>query len=207
VPAALGGAALVLLGAVVALPQLSLNYGLLRLFQQFLVLLAPLVVLALTTVLGGFRRRGPAACAAAVVTACFVSTSGVLPQAVGGYPPQLNLNNAGPYYRAWYAGAADVAAARWLGTSIPAGAVVAADSADTALLRATTPFDPREGVAPGVVPAGAYLWTDDAGGGWARAVVVADDRILTIVFPLRCVAAGRPLLYSRDGRLVYGPTS
>jgi uncharacterized membrane protein len=203
---ALGLAALGLLGATVVLPQLSLNYGLLRLFQQFLILLAPMVVLLLTTALGGFGRRLPAAGAAAVVTACFVSTSGLLPQFLGGYPPQLNLNNAGPYYRAWYAAAEDVTAARWLAASVPAGAVIAADSADTALLRASTRFDPREGVAPGIVPAEAYLRVDAGGDGRAQAVLVADDRILTISFPLRCVAAGRPLLYSRDGRLVYGPT-
>jgi hypothetical protein len=205
--AVLGVAALGLLATTVVLPQLSLNYGILRLFQQFLILLAPLVVLALTTALGGFGRRLPAAGTAAVVTACFVSTSGLLPQVLGGYQPQLNLNNAGAYYRAWYAADADVAAAGWLGTSVPAGAVVAADGADTALLRATTRFDPREGVAPGIVPAGAYLQVDAAGPGWARSVLIADDRILTITFPLRCVAAGRPLLYSRDGRLVYGPTT
>jgi hypothetical protein len=204
---ALGGAALGLLGITLALPQLSLSYGLLRLFQQFLVLLAPLVVIALTTSLGGFGRRLAAAGAATVVTACFVSTSGLLPQFLGGYQPQLNLNNAGPYYRAWYAAADDVAAARWLRASVPAGAVVAADSADTALLRASTGFDPREGVAPGIVPADAYLQVDAVGDSWAQAVLVAHDRILTITFPLRCVAAGRPLLYSRDGHLVYGPTT
>jgi hypothetical protein len=188
------------------LPQLSLNYGLLRLFQQFLILLAPMVVILLTTALGGFGRRLAAAGAAAVVTACFVSTSGLLPQFLGGYPPQLNLNNAGAYYRAWYAAAEDVAVTRWLGASVPAGAIVAADSADTALVRAGTRFDPREGVAPGIVPADAYLRVDADADGRARAVLVADDRILTISFPLRCVAAGRPLLYARDGRLVYGPT-
>jgi uncharacterized membrane protein len=204
--AALGVAALGLLGATVVLPQLSLNYGLLRLFQQFLILLAPLVVIALTTVLGGLGRRVPAIAAATVVTACFVSTSGLLPQLLGGYPPQLNLNNAGPYYRAWYAAAADVEVARWLDTSVRAGRVIAADSADTALLRATTRFDPREGVAPGIVPPGAYVQVE-AANQWAQAVLVANDRILTITFPLRCVAAGRPLLYSRDGRLVYGPTT
>ncbi|MGW4945528.1 hypothetical protein ACWEOZ_28515 [Actinoplanes sp. NPDC004185] len=203
---ALGLAALGLLAATVVLPELSLNYGLLRLFQQFLILLAPMVVILLTTALGGFRRRLPAAGAAAVVTACFVSTSGLLPQFLGGYPPQLNLNNAGAYYRAWYASAEDVTTASWLDASVPAGAVVAADSADTALLRASTRFDPREGVAPGIVPAGAYLRVDADGDGRAQTVLVADDRILTISFPLQCVAAGRPLLYARDGHLVYGPT-
>jgi hypothetical protein len=49
---------------------------------------------------------------AVIVTGCLVTTSGLLPQAIGAYQPQLSLNNAGPYYHAYYAAAGDVAAAR-----------------------------------------------------------------------------------------------
>jgi cytochrome b561 len=207
--ACLGGGASMLLAATVLLPQLSLNYGLLRLFQQSLVLLAPLIVLAATTLLGAVTGTRRAAVGSAVlVTACFVSTSGLLPQFIGGYQPQLNLNNSGPYYRAWYATADDVAVARWVGDRLAAGSVLAADSAETALLRATTRIDPREGVAPGIVAPDAYLMVTTTGGGdRVQAVAVADDRILVFTFPLTCVTTGRPLLFARNDHRVYGPTT
>jgi hypothetical protein len=205
--AALGGGALGLLAATVVLPQLSLSYGLLRLFQQSLVALAPLIVLALTAVLTPAGKGVARVAAAVVVTACLVSTSGLLPQLIGGYQPQLNLNNSGPYYRAWYAAADDVALARWAGEHLPAGAVLSADTAQTALLRATTRIDPREGVAPGIVGPDAYLVVSVVRPDTIQAVAVADDRILVFTFPLRCVAAGRPLLYARDDNRVYGPTT
>lgn len=203
--AALGGGALGLLAATVVLPQLSLSYGLLRLFQQSLVVVAPLIVLALTAVLAPAGRDAARAAIAVLVTACFVSTSGLLPQLIGGYQPQLNLNNSGPYHRAWYAAADDVTLARWAGENLPAGTVLTADTAQTALLRATTRIDPREGVAPGIVGADAYLMVSVLDPETVQAVAVADDRILLFRFPLRCVSAGRPLLYSRDDHRVYGP--
>jgi hypothetical protein len=203
--AALGGGALGLLAATVVLPRLSLSYGLLRLFQQSLIVLAPLIVLALGTVLSTAGRTRARVATAAVVTACFVSTSGLLPQVIGGYQPQLNLNNAGPYYRAWYAAADDVALAAWTGATLPPGTGLAADTAQTALLRATTRIDPHEGVAPGIVDLGDYLVVGVVRPDTVQSVAVADDRILVFTFPLRCVAVGRPLLYSRDDHRVYGP--
>jgi hypothetical protein len=211
--ACLGGGSLALLAATVVLPQLSLNYGLLRLFQQSLILLAPLIVLGITTVLTPVAGAGRARIGCAVlVTACFVSTSGLLPQFLGGYQPQLNLNNSGPYYRAWYATADDVAVARWVGARLTPGTPLAADTAETALLRATTRIDPAEGVAPGIVGPDAYLVVTVTGPDRARpdrvqAVAVADDRILVFTFPLTCVTAGRPLLYAGDDHRVYGPTT
>ncbi|HKT04327.1 MAG TPA: hypothetical protein VJT31_32785 [Rugosimonospora sp.] len=202
---ALASAAMALSVAAVVLPQLSLSYPLTRLYQQSLVLFAPLIVLAVTRLLGAANRRWAPVVAAVVVVGCFVSTSGLLPQLLGGYPPQLNLNNAGQYFRAWYASADDVAAVRRLDISTPRGALLAMDSADTALLRGITQRDAVEGGVPGTVPATAYLQVTSGGTDEAQAVVVFDDRILLVRYPLRCVATGRPLLHVTGRHRLYGP--
>jgi hypothetical protein len=44
----------------------------------------------------------------------FVSTTGLLPQVLGGYPAQLGLNNSGLYYDIYYVHPQEVAAVSWL---------------------------------------------------------------------------------------------
>jgi hypothetical protein len=205
--AVLGAAAHAVLAATVVLPQISVDYGLLRLFQQSLVVLAPAVVLALTGAARLLGARAAALVSALVVTGCLVSTSGLGPQLIGGFPPQLNLNNSGAYHRAYATSADDLDVARWVDTHLGAGVLLSADSADFRTLRSTTRLYPLEGVAPGMVPAEAYLQVTTAGPDRAEAVAIARDRIITYTFRLSCVTGGRPLLYGAGVHRVYGPAS
>ncbi len=119
----LAAASFVGLAAVVLLPDLSVEYGLLRAFQQALIFLAPLVAettLALVWLVFG-RRAGMVAVAVGLVT--LASLSGVIPQATGGYAPQLNLNNAGTYYNDYYLHPQELNAISWLDgqVAVPGG--------------------------------------------------------------------------------------
>ena len=95
------------------------------------------------------RCRGPAAVAIAI--GCLLTTSGLVPQLLGGYSPQLNLNNAGAYYHAYYAQESDLNADSWIDGHLDHGRAVVADSRDSANVRALTGLFPRTGLAPGVV--------------------------------------------------------
>jgi len=219
--AVLGAGALVLLAGTVLAPQLADSYGLLRLYQQALAVLAALVVLAVAAPLGrlaGWRRgraerQGRAGRRVAVaglgtgaaVVGCLLTTSGLVPQLTGGYPPQLSLNNAGPYFRAYYAGPGDVAAAAWIGRHLSPRSPVVADSRDTANLRSMTALLPREGLAPGAVPAAAFVELSTVDGHSAVAAASVGDRVLRYSFPLSCVTAGRPLVYAAGPHRLYGP--
>ncbi|GAB1646599.1 hypothetical protein [Krasilnikovia sp. MM14-A1259] len=205
--AIIGAGMLTALAGTVVLPQISVDYGLLRLFQQSLVVLAPAVMLA---VAAGARPLGPRAAAvvgAFVVTGCLISTSGLVPRLTGDFPAQLNLANTGAYHRAYLTGEDDLATARWVGDHLPAGALLSADSADFRTLRATTRLYPLEGVAPGMVPDAAYLQVSTVGPDRAEAVAITRDRILTYTFRLSCVTRGRPLLFQTGSHRVYGPAS
>ena len=60
---------------------------------------------------------GPAA-AAIVALVILFSTVGLMPQLLGGYPAQLNLNNSGDYYDAYYVHDQEIAALNWLGEQL-----------------------------------------------------------------------------------------
>ena len=53
--------------------------------------------------------------AGSVALVFMVSTIGIMPQVLGGYDAQLNLNNSGVYYNVYYLHPQEVAAIDWLG--------------------------------------------------------------------------------------------
>lgn len=203
--AALAAASLVLLAGTVAAPQLSDDYGPLRLFQQALVVLAAAIVLTVATVLRRLRPATVDRIAVGIAVGCLLTTSGVLPQLTGGYAPQLNLNNAGSYFRAYYADTSDLAANSWLDSNVRSGSVVVADSRDSANLLGLTRLRTRTGLAPGVVPVAEPVLVTSADGRSATATAVAGERVLRYEFPLDCVTSGRQLLHVDGVHRIYGP--
>ncbi len=197
----LTAAALALLAATVVAPQLSDSYGLLRLYQQLLVILAPAVLFALVVPL----RRRAALLTGAVVVGCLLTTSGLVPKLTGDYPPQLNLTNGGAYFRAYYTAPVDVAVMGWVNAHVAGHGFVVADSRDSANLRAMTPLYPMEGLIPGAVPPDGYVQVTTMDGRTANGVAVVGDRALRYTFPLDCVTAGRELVHVDGTRRVYSP--
>jgi hypothetical protein len=185
-------------------PALSRGHGVPQVYQQGLLVLAPAIVVLLAEALS---RTGRASrpILVAVVAGTLVTTSGPLPQLLGGDTARLNPGNGGPYVRASQASAAAVDTARWIRAHLPPGTAVYADSVGTASLRDSTGAYPVEGVAPGTVDAGAHLVVHVDGAGEARAVAVLPDRVLVYTFPAACVTGGRPLLHSTGDQRVYGP--
>jgi hypothetical protein len=95
-------------------PGLSVEYGLLRAFQEALILVAPLIAVGSLTVFRFLGEVWSLRAAAAVSLGVFFSTTGLMPQLLGGYPPQLSLNAEGIYYDLYYVQPQEVAAVGWL---------------------------------------------------------------------------------------------
>jgi uncharacterized membrane protein len=105
------------LGALIfitVLPNLSIGYGILRTFQQALILVAPVLVVGSLAIFSPLGRAWAARAAAAFCICIFISTTGLLPQILGGYPAQLSLNNNGLYYNIYYMHPQEEAAVNWL---------------------------------------------------------------------------------------------
>lgn len=106
--------AIVVLALMVVLPTLSVDYGVLRAFQQVLFLCAPLVALGSIASVSWVGDRRSIAMAGGLAVSFFLCLTGVVPQVIGGYGPQLHLNNAGEYYDIYYPQPEEEAAAVWL---------------------------------------------------------------------------------------------
>jgi uncharacterized membrane protein len=105
--------ALFMLALLTVVPEFSVDYGLLRAFQQGIFFFGPFMAAGLIWLLSWLRRgMVPAVCA--VSAFLLVDLSGVLPQLTGGYPAQLALNNAGQYYDLYYPTQSEYDAAVWL---------------------------------------------------------------------------------------------
>jgi uncharacterized membrane protein len=97
----------------VVLPSVSLDYGLGRSFMQSLVVLAPLVVIGSRGILWGRLARWAEGVAVSLAMVYFLSSTGFLPQVLGGYGAQLNLNNSGDYYDVFFLHEQEVASMEW----------------------------------------------------------------------------------------------
>lgn len=101
------------LGAQVLTPGLSADYGILRSFQQSLIIVAPVLVLGALVCLRPLGRRAVTGVAVLAVS-LFAVLTGAVAHLLGGYPAQLHLANTGPYHDVYYTNAQEVAAVRWL---------------------------------------------------------------------------------------------
>jgi uncharacterized membrane protein len=105
------------LGALILitlLPNLSVDYGILRTFQQVLILVAPVLVVGSLAIFSPLGRAWATRVAVVFSMCIFVSTTGLLPQVLGGYPAQLSLNNSGSYYDIYYVHPQETTAVTWL---------------------------------------------------------------------------------------------
>ena len=103
----------VLLVLLIVLPSVSVDYSVTRLFQQTLIITALPIIIA-TEFIFGFLGRYKQYAVVALFALLFLDLSGFIPQATGGFLPQLSLNNTGQYYDFFYTHKSDVEGVQWL---------------------------------------------------------------------------------------------
>jgi uncharacterized membrane protein len=144
-----------MVGLFTVFPNLSVDYGTERAFQEALILTAPVLVVGSLATFSPFGRRWSLRIAGVACVAIFASTIGLMPQALGGYPAQLNLNNSGVYYDIYYSHPQDVAAASWLAHEphlLSAGVQTPLGTSNTNIF----PFTPTSEVSNGLPVSDIY---------------------------------------------------
>ena len=154
---------------ILVLPVLSVEYGLLRMFQQFLFLLSLPIVLGISSILFFVKEQKSIVFTAIIAITFFLNLTGFFSHLTGDYYPQLTLDNAGLYYNAYYVRKSDVVAIAWLAENKRSNAIVEANLHSTDKLLTYGDINALNGVFPAVIRKNAYVYLE-----------VSDPMVVTI---------------------------
>jgi uncharacterized membrane protein len=196
-------AGFVILVLLVLLPVLSINYGVLRAFQQILIFLILPIILLLARVT---RRLWPGlkkAAATTGVTLLFLLFTGFFAQILGGTSPALSLNNKGLYYGLYSSSEADRQSFAWIKQHIPKGSDVRAANFNRAIMHDPGyPFK-TPGILPSQIGANSYVYLDPAQVESGRLYTYFESSPLVMTFPLDYYDMALNKIYSTSSTRVY----
>jgi uncharacterized membrane protein len=191
--------AIFLLVLEILLPDLSVEYGLLRMFQQFLFLLSLPIVLGLNSILFFVKEQKRALFTGVVAVVFFLNLTGFIAHLTGDYYPQLPLDNAGIYYQTYYVSKSDILAMVWLSKNDVNDAPVDTDSAGANKLLSYAGISSSEAIFPELMQQDAYVYQEDSN--YAVAVLESDELIVNSAQPF--LDANKNLIYNNGKNHVY----
>jgi uncharacterized membrane protein len=199
----LGVAGIILLGMLVVLPVLSINYGVLRAFQQSLIFLLVPMILFLATASRHVWPWARTAFATSGIVFLLLLFTGLFTQLLGGASPSLSLNNKGLYYGLYYPSYADTRSFRWLKEHVPSGSDVRAANFNRAYMHDPDyPFS-RSGILPSQTGASTYVYLDSVQIVAQKIYTYHESSPLIMTFPLDYYEATKNQIYSTSSTSVY----
>jgi uncharacterized membrane protein len=188
----------VLLVMQTVLPQLSIDYGTLRFFQQALVVLS-IPIIAAAEYLTSFFRSYSKYILLAFFLFLFLDLTGFLPQLIGSYTPQLALNNQGIYYDLYYVHKGEVLSANWTLSNSPSRSVTMDQDAQIRFLapiiqgriKPNSPF----------VNSNNYFYLDYANTHYGRFEVTLNDNPVEYIYTSNIFANLNTLYVNQDSRI------
>jgi uncharacterized membrane protein len=204
----LGIGSTLLIAAMTVLPDLSVDYGVLRVFEGALILIAPVIVTGSAMLFRPLGESWAFRVASAICVAIYISTSGLMPQLLGGYQPQLNLNNSGLYYNSYYVHPQEESAIGWLSERhgiVPYG--MQASYAPDRFLFTTAGVASSMQYIPDIFPllVHEHTWVllDYSTVRNGNAVTSFDGDLIPYKYPIRLLHVSKNLVYDNGGAEVY----
>jgi uncharacterized membrane protein len=202
---------MVVICSQVVLPHLSVEYGILRTFTQGLFWFAPFLAVGSIQAFGWLGRSTSMRVAVGFATAFFLSQTGVIPQLLGGYEPQLHLNNAGTYYDSIYFQPQELSAINWLQSQI-AGDPAAISSIQTDVssdrfavsdLQNYAAIKPSDDVLPILIRKGTYAFMGYTAVRKDLVSFFFSGDLVTYKYPFEFLDNTKSLIYSSNGARIY----
>jgi uncharacterized membrane protein len=193
----------------VLLPDVSVDYGILRTFAQGLFWLAPFLAVGSIQAFSWLGRSASMRVALGLAIAFFLSLTGVISQILGGYPPQLHLNNSGQYYDNFYLHRQELSAIIWLQSHTAADAATSAQPAVATDRYAFTRFQnyseikTADDIFPMSVQTDAYAFLGYTSIRKGQVTVSFAGDFVTYKYPVDFLDKNKSLLYSSDGARIY----
>ncbi|HEY0952367.1 hypothetical protein [Nocardioides sp.] len=199
------------LGLIVLVPNLSVDYGVLRAFQQTLLVVAPVLAMGLAVALRPFRARLPrlaAGLAAGVPIAVFLVLAGVLSVAFGGQQQRLALASSGVYYDRFFVSDAEMQAITWLGSVDHADPtnerIIANRNVNVRLLAMSDNRAPiADRLYPTLLSKDAYVFVDSQIVERGTSTIFYTGDLLTYTYPLHDLGRSMDLVYSGPDARIY----
>jgi uncharacterized membrane protein len=119
-------AMIVVIALILILPFVSVNYNFERLFQQMLVLLAPISILGIIFIFKSLKQNWTTLIVSVILVSYLLQTTGLADKIVFDAEAWMFGNGGDKYYR-YYSTDAEVAGLQWLDKETPLGAVLFAD--------------------------------------------------------------------------------
>jgi len=208
---ALATGALIIVALQVVLPAISADYGVLRAFQQALIAFGPLVAVGSLAIFRFLPEEWSLRAAFAVAIVFFASLVGIIPQALGGYPAQLNLNNSGQYYDIYYTHPQDITAIQWLQSHIPNGTPggppqpqVQIDPFVYSELQTYSTLNLNNIDFPSLLLKNSYLFLGYQTVTEHQATLFTGGDLITYSYPMNLLNSTDNLVYSSNGAMIYG---
>jgi len=197
----LAGIALLIL--MVLLPVLSINYGVLRAFQQILIFLILPITLLLIRAGQRLWLWLNTLIATAGTVMLFLLFTGVFAQMLGGVSPALSTSNSGLYHGLYYSSVADARSFVWLKGHVPEGSDVRAANFNRAFMHDPDyPFS-EPGILPSQADADSFVYLDYAQVQTQRMYAYYDSSPITMTFPLDYFDPAKNRIYSTASTRIY----
>ncbi len=206
---ALGVGALLIVALQVVLPVISVDYGVLRAFQQAMIAFGVFIASGSVLIFSKLGPKWSVRAGFAVAMLFFLSLTGVIPQLLGGYPAQLQLNNAGLYYDIYYPHPQEMAGVQWLQSESSSGALgtgqsaVQSDSDTLTHLQMIPGISVVSDIFPTQLQKGSYVFLDYATVTKGQATLLDSGDDITYQYPTGLLNSQADLVYSSDGTRIY----
>ncbi|MEB4210081.1 DUF2206 domain-containing protein [Mycobacterium sp. 94-17] len=203
---------MVVICSQVVLPHLSVEYGLLRTFAQGSMWFAPFLAVGSIQAFGWLGRSRSMKVALSAATVFFLSQTGVIPQLLGGYEPQLHLNNAGLYYNNLYFHPQELSAIEWLQSQIAADPasissiqteVSSTDRFAVSDLQNYAAIKPSDDILPILVRKDTYVFMGYTAVRRGDVSFLFSGDVLTYKYPFDFLDNNKSIIYSSNGARIY----
>ncbi len=203
-----GTGLLVVVGTQFVLPT-AINYGVTRILQQSLLLLALPCILTMLWILKLLRvpvklREGTVTI---ILVGFFAVLSGFLPALTGNYKPVLALSNSGFYYGAYYTHKEEIGATRWLQAQAPKGSRIYSDEFSRRKIITYGSIYGEPTLSPVAIPIDSYVYISNSNtslnqvSGYSPAYV--GSKVFYYQPPTDFLNANKNLVYNSQKVVIY----
>ncbi len=192
-----------LLMTLIILPMFSIEYGVLRFFQQTLTILALPTMVGCVTICSFLGKKTGSLVSASVFVIFFWSLSGFIPQLTGNYYPLLNLNNQGIYYDAYYLHKTEVESLNWLFRNYNQQSPIHADMETGSKMLSIANLPSSGKMLPAILPKDAYVYLDYSNVKTGKYIIDYKGDIFSYTYPTEFLKQHKNLIYNNSGSQIY----